>query len=90
MITKTHKLKVREWFREYKKSLSCYYCCSNKELTFHHVHPETKIANVSDLVTHGCSWSKVMAEADKCIVLCISCHRRHETMIGRSKTRVRA
>jgi hypothetical protein len=72
---------IREWMREYKETLSCERCGLSGEdnawaLEFHHRDPETKIALVSTLVAAGSSKKKIMAEVEKCEVVCSNCHRK--------------
>jgi hypothetical protein len=74
---KTYKLKIRKWFREYKKKLECtkcgetHYAC----LEFHHVRKNKEKA-VSNMVGQGYSKNKIMQEIQKCTVLCANCHRK--------------
>lgn len=57
---------------EREKSGGCALCGSMKGLRFHHIHPEErsfKIGNGRDVPT----LEALMAEMDKCVVLCWSC-----------------
>jgi hypothetical protein len=67
--------KNRNKFLEYKKTLSCSFCglSDHRVLEFHHVG--NKDYNISSMVNHGYSWSKVEKEIKKCIPLCCNCHR---------------
>ena len=62
-------------FLEYKRSLRCEHCGNNdaRVLEFHHLGD--KETNVSTLVSRKAAWSKIMAEINKCSVLCANCHR---------------
>jgi hypothetical protein len=42
---------------------------------FHHVNPGEKERQIATLMRG--KWDKLIAEADKCIMLCSNCHRRH-------------
>lgn len=69
--------KIKEWLREYKKTLTCENCPENHPacLDFHHINPEEKrfaIANVKDFL----SWSALKTEIAKRRVLCANCHRK--------------
>lgn len=78
----------REQFDEFMKVRVCEQCgASDKEvprLEWHHRDPETKTANVANMVnTHR--WARIMAEVAKCKLLCPECHKRahHELNDGR-------
>jgi len=49
-------------------------------LTFHHRDPDQKEYNLSSGGMRRLSWDKIIAEANKCDLLCPTCHRiRHTT-----------
>ena len=60
-----------------KVSTGCFFCGDTRplNLSFHHKDPSTKSFEIS---TGGVSKSKedLLSEIAKCVVLCISCHRR--------------
>ncbi|QEQ94929.1 hypothetical protein pEaSNUABM56_00140 [Erwinia phage pEa_SNUABM_56] len=67
--------KCKDLLREFK-SKGCS-LCPEKEfvaLDLHHLDGETKDANVSDLMRRGSK--KLIAEMEKCVVLCANCHRK--------------
>lgn len=72
------KKKVREDFQAYKTSLSCAECGENHPATlhFHHTDPLAKESDVSRLVICGLSRKRIMAEIQKCVVLCANCHAK--------------
>ena len=74
---KAYKLKIRKWFREYKKTLECIQCGESHWacLEFHHTH-RNKDNAVSNMAAAGYSKNKIMKEINKCIVLCANCHRK--------------
>lgn len=78
---KARKVKIREWFHDYKRSLSCSICgLSGKDypgaLDFDHRPGEEKDMIVSKLVGDGYAKSRIQKEIEKCDVLCANCHRR--------------
>lgn len=67
---------------EYKVSVGCTDCGYNtyaEALDFDHLDPTTKVFSPSDRLT--ASWARVIAEIEKCEVVCANCHRH------RTKTR---
>lgn len=60
-----------------KKKSGCI-CCGYKEypiaLDLHHIDPSTKLYSVSSRVGSA-GFKAILAEVDKCIVLCAICHR---------------
>lgn len=55
------------------------YCCGEKELCcldFHHVDSKQKEFSISEAISHEWSWSKVLREIRKCVVVCANCHRK--------------
>ena len=78
--TRERKRELRQKWREYKATLSCFFCGATHPaiIDFHHPDPsgETK---VSKLVQQG-SFKKAYAEAERCIPLCANCHRIYHWM----------
>ena len=66
-----------EWVNEFKASLRCARCGENHPacLEFHHRDRKEKAATIS-LVIWRWSRKKLMAEIEKCDVLCSNCHRK--------------
>jgi hypothetical protein len=73
---KANEAKVMEWYREYKKSLSCIKCGENHPacIQFHHRDPKQKNISVSLAPKKGWSVSRILTEINKCDVLCANCH----------------
>lgn len=69
---------IKEWFREYKRSLNCCRCDEKHiaTLQFHHLNPKEKEYSVSHMPSNGCSKNKILKEISKCIVLCANCHAK--------------
>lgn len=74
---KAYKLKIRKWFKAYKKTLKCLKCGETHWacLEFHHVK-NNKSRAVSTMASAGYSKDKIMKEINKCQVLCANCHRK--------------
>lgn len=72
------KVKFDDYFRDHP----CVTCgCPDRDvLVFHHVNPELKSFKVAGSLR---AWDKVLAEIDKCVVLCGNCHMRVHRMMDR-------
>ena len=57
-----------DWPEKFKDGFSYF-------LHFDHIDPETKRYNVSAITTYA--WKTVIAEINKCRVLCFRCHAKH-------------
>lgn len=58
----------------------CCVCKYNKckaAIDFHHVSPENKLLGISRFRCGNYTKDKVIAELQKCIMLCSNCHREH-------------
>lgn len=64
----------------HKRAKGCLHCRNDEPsvLDFHHIDPETKLYNVSEMVGRGMSIELIFDEIAKCIVLCSNCHRKVE------------
>ena len=69
---------IREWFKEFKHSLRCTRCPENHPacLDFHHKDSTKKDLSVRQAVIQGWGKERILAEIDKCEVLCSNCHRK--------------
>jgi hypothetical protein len=67
----------RDWFQELKKKLKCERCGIDdfRVLDFHHLDPNEKDLEVSNMVRLRWSKKKILAEIAKCQCLCANCHR---------------
>lgn len=69
----------RAWYLDLKSKLKCEgKDCGVSDfrvLDFHHRDPSTKEIEVSNLALNGISKKKILAEIEKCKVLCANCHR---------------
>lgn len=73
---------MREEFRAnmlaYMSVQSCADCGEKdiRVLELDHIMPENKLFTVSQAVRLGHSWKDVLAEIEKCRVLCANCHKK--------------
>jgi len=75
--TKQFKRTNVNWLKQYKQTLQCSICLENdfRCLDFHHINPDGKIGNVSE-IARDVSLSKLKDEISKCIAVCANCHRK--------------
>ena len=73
------RAEMRAWFQDLKAQYCCYECGEDDPrcLDFHHRDPEEKEFILADAVRRGWGKKKILAEIDKCDVLCSNCHRKH-------------
>ena len=50
-------------------------------MEFDHRDPITKVAEIGKMIKKG-SWDRLLAELDKCDLLCVVCHRRRSAARG--------
>ena len=76
---KKYLSELRQWFAEYKKTLKCSKCDESDPvcLDFHHRDSTTKDCEVSKMVASQRSKDSILAEVQKCDVLCSNCHRKY-------------
>ena len=69
--------KIKDWFKDYKKSLQCEDCGENHPacLDFHHINPAEKSFALG-IVNKFLSVKLLQDEIAKCRVLCANCHRK--------------
>ena len=76
--------KMRARLTKFKVDLGCLRCDENEAccLVFHHRDPEQKEVNVSQMVSKGWGWDRMMLEIQKCDVVCRNCHAKiHAAMV---------
>lgn len=56
------------------KCQCCGYSTTNKALAFHHIDPAEKDIGFGDTRANPKSWSKIVNELRKCILVCHNCH----------------
>jgi len=69
---------IREWLREYKKTLKCNRCPEDHPATMHFHHKDTskKDLSIAQTVTWGWGKERILKEISKCEVLCANCHAK--------------
>ena len=75
-INKRKYGELKKWYNEYKQTIECFECGYDRyprALEFHHTH-DNKKSNVSDMIGNLNSKQTIMAEINKCVVLCVRCH----------------
>jgi hypothetical protein len=71
--------KRRQWLIDYKRGLKCARCGESHPatLTFHHIEPSRKSFAIGDTqYTLKVSLKRLLAEIEKCEVLCANCHAK--------------
>jgi len=70
--------------RGYKSASSCLRCGESTSccLDFHHRDPNLKVAEVAVMPRRGKSIRNIVAEIEKCDVLCANCHRKLHFSVG--------
>lgn len=78
-LVNIRRFKFKQKCLAYKggKCEDCGYDKCSRALTFHHLDPKEKDFSISG--NHARRWDSVVAELDKCILLCANCHaEEHE------------
>ena len=68
----------RQWLIDYKKGLSCVRCGESHPATlqFHHRNQQEKEFEISLYTALGFSKARLLAEIEKCDVICANCHAK--------------
>jgi hypothetical protein len=79
---RAHRRELAAFLRQYKAKRSCTLCGENdvSKLDFHHRLPATKFFSVSR-PSGTISMETLLAEIEKCDLLCKSCHCRHHNLL---------
>lgn len=74
---KKNKKDNKDWYRNFKKTLSCCVCGESETecLDFHHIDGSEKDFVLSSM--NNQSISRMIKEMNKCACLCANCHRKH-------------
>jgi hypothetical protein len=76
-VVRKRKLdKSKQQLLEYKLAHPCVVCGETSPccLDFHHIDPNTKEFEISQNLS--IKWDRILAEINKCMVLCSNCHRK--------------
>lgn len=76
---KTWNHKVRKRYQQLKEATPCDDCGGMFPYyvtEYDHRDPSTKADNVASLISRGVGWEKLMAEIEKCDLVCANCHRQ--------------
>lgn len=75
---KANQKRIKNWVKEYKKTLKCSRCPETHPATFdfHHRDPSQKTTNIAHIYQKGWGLERIQEELDKCDVLCANCHRK--------------
>lgn len=73
---KRNEKRIKDWYRDYKESLSCEICGESESccLQFHHKNGLEKENNIGHMVHRCNSIDKIKKEMAKCQVVCANCH----------------
>ncbi len=66
--------RTKDWFFEYKNTLSCTDCGYSHGAAIHFHHLRDKVATIATMVNKGRGREAIMEEIAKCIPLCANCH----------------
>jgi len=77
----------RKWITDYKKTLECVRCGENHPatLTFHHKDRSEKSFEIANAIRFGVSLKRLVAEIEKCEVLCANCHAKEHWRVCLNK-----
>jgi endogenous inhibitor of DNA gyrase (YacG/DUF329 family) len=76
-----HQQRINE-IKTYHGCARCGFNSHPEALDFNHIDPATKSFGLGGRCHH--SWEKVIAEINKCEVLCANCHRIHTRKMRRN------
>lgn len=77
-VNEKKKRYLMQLVSDVKKDKGCQNCKENDPdcLDFHHIDPKEKEFTISEQVRKKVNPDKLLAEINKCIVLCANCHRK--------------
>jgi hypothetical protein len=83
--------KLMAWFVELKETFSCRRCGETHPATlqFHHRDPSLKEISVALAIRRAWSQKRILAEVEKCEVLCANCHAKHHAREARDAREAR-
>ena len=83
--TLDRRAELRAWTHEYTRADGgCVRCAEDDPacLDFHHTDTDRKETTISSMISYGYSKERLLAEIEKCEILCANCHRKqHHTIL---------
>jgi len=75
---KKRRAELVAWWKDYKSTLSCELCPEDHPacIDFHHKDADEKEETLANAVKRGWSRKRILAEVDKCMIVCSNCHRK--------------
>jgi hypothetical protein len=75
-VKEERRIELKEWFYEFKRDhCQCEKCGEDHPATIDFHHEGNKQDEVSRMVNHGYSRTKIESEIDRCVILCANCHQ---------------
>lgn len=76
-----HRAEMRRFLWLYKEAAGCAACPERDPvcLDFHHMDDDKEI-DIANAAHRGWGFSRILAEIDKCVVLCANCHRKEHAI----------
>lgn len=72
---------IKEWVDSLKtKCVKCGYDRCIEALEFHHEDEDDKVRSISRMMRNNWGRKRILAEIEKCVVLCANCHREQRFM----------
>ena len=84
-MKRSRRKNLKEKLDAYKRGLKCSHCPESDPdcLQFHHRDPGLKDFAIGGMTRLGAEWSTVLAEIEKCLVLCANCHIKEHVRLKR-------
>ena len=82
---KKYRKELKEWYKKEKSTKDCIICHKRIYLQYHHVDPSTKIMSVAQMVHKAFPKEDIIAEMNKCVILCRKCHCKEHNKMKREK-----
>ncbi len=72
------KDELQRYLLEYLSNKCCAKCGETDPvvLEFDHINPSEKSFGIARAISDGLAWQKILAEINKCQVLCANCHKK--------------
>ncbi len=80
--TSQMRRRIMSRMKEQRGCDCCGYSKYGGALDWNHLDPEKKSFNVALYVSSNHNWDGILAEIDKCNLLCANCHREHTNGIS--------